>query len=166
MELRHLRYFVAVAEAEHVGRAAERLRVAQPALSRQIQDLERDVGVALFTREKKRLRLTDAGRDLLRHAVGLLAQAECAVRSAQRVARGLSGELVVGFVEAVPRPTVRPLGTVVFGRVSVEWSERIAQPLARREVSVRRNAGRFRAAGGGVAQTHECSASQISAKRT
>jgi DNA-binding transcriptional LysR family regulator len=100
VELRHLRYFVAVAEEEHVGRAAERLRVAQPALSRQIQDLERDVGVALFTREKKRLRLTDAGRDFLRHAAGLLAQADCAIRSAQRVARGLSGELVVGFVEA------------------------------------------------------------------
>jgi len=100
MELRHLRYFVAVAEEEHVGRAAERLRVAQPALSRQIQDLERDVGVALFTRVRKRLRLTDAGHNFLRHATGLLAQADCAIRSAQRVSRGMSGELLIGFVEA------------------------------------------------------------------
>ncbi|MCU0635296.1 MAG: LysR substrate-binding domain-containing protein [Gemmatimonadaceae bacterium] len=114
MELRHLRYFVAVADAEHVGRAAAQLRVAQPALSRQLQDLERDVGVPLFAREKRRLRLTDAGRDFLDHARGLLAQVDCAVASARRVARGLSGELVVGFVEAATASGALPAAVASF----------------------------------------------------
>src|SRR5919199_1300588 len=100
MELRHLRYFVAVAEELHVGRAAARLHVAQPPLSRQVRDLERDVGAALFSRAKKRVQLTHAGRAFLPEARLTLAQAERARRAAQRAARGEVGRLRVGFVEA------------------------------------------------------------------
>ena len=69
MELRHLRYFVAVAETENVSRAAtQKLHVAQPALSRQIRDLEDEVGVQLFERTAKSVRLTDAGRGFFEEA--------------------------------------------------------------------------------------------------
>ena len=70
MELRHLRYFVAVGEDEHYGRAARRLRVAQPALSSQIQDLEREIGVQLFDRLPRGVRLSAAGRCSSRIAGG------------------------------------------------------------------------------------------------
>ena len=72
MELRHLRYFIAVGEEEHFGRAAGRLRVAQPALTRQIQQLEEEVGYALFERLKRGVRLTEAGRSFLEEARRLL----------------------------------------------------------------------------------------------
>jgi DNA-binding transcriptional LysR family regulator len=70
MELRHLRYFVAVGEDEHYGRAAQRLRVAQPALSSQIQDLEREIGFQLFDRLPRGVRLSAGGKVFLRTAVG------------------------------------------------------------------------------------------------
>jgi DNA-binding transcriptional LysR family regulator len=66
VELRHLRYFIAVGEEEHFGRAAERLHVAQPALTRQIQQLEEEMGYALFERLKRGVRLTEAGRSFLK----------------------------------------------------------------------------------------------------
>ncbi len=100
MELRHLRYFVAVAEELHFGRAAERLHIAQPPLSRQIRDLERDVGVELFARGTRGVELTAAGRAFLAEVRQVLAQAERALRAAQRAARGEAGRLRVGFVEA------------------------------------------------------------------
>ena len=100
MELRHLRYFVAVAEELNFGRAAERLRIAQPPLSRQIRDLERELGTPLFERVPRGVVLTPAGRAFLPEARLTLAQAERAQRTAQRAARGETGRLRVGFVEA------------------------------------------------------------------
>jgi DNA-binding transcriptional LysR family regulator len=108
MELRHLRYFVAVAEELHFGRAAERLRIAQPPLSRQIRDLEREIGTPLFERVPRGVELTAAGRAFLPEARLTLAQAERAQRSAQRAARGETGRLRVGFVEAATHSGILP----------------------------------------------------------
>ena len=99
MELRHLRCFVAVGEEEHFGRAAQRLRVAQPALSRQIQDLEREIGFKLFDRLSRGVKISSAGRLFLEEARQILQQLNEATERAQRVARGQSGTLRVGFAE-------------------------------------------------------------------
>ena len=99
MELRHLRYFVAIGEEQHYGRAARRLRVAQPALSRQIQDLEEELGFKLFERLPRGVKLSTAGKLFLEDARRILQElSEAAVR-ADRVARGHSGTLRVGFAE-------------------------------------------------------------------
>jgi DNA-binding transcriptional LysR family regulator len=108
MELRHLRYFVAVAEELHFGRAASRLRIAQPPLSRQIRDLEREVGATLLSRTKKKVSLTPAGRAFLPEARLTIAQAKRAKRAALSAARGEMGELRVGFVEAATYSGVLP----------------------------------------------------------
>ena len=108
MELRHLRYFVAVAEELHFGRAARRLGVAQPPLSRQIRDLEREIGTPLFDRVPRGVDLTPAGAAFLPEARLTLAQAERAQRSAQRAARGETGRLRVGFVEAATHSGILP----------------------------------------------------------
>src|ERR1700728_2111358 len=99
MELRHLRYFLAVGEEQHYGRAARRLRVAQPAISRQIQDLEAEVGFKLFERLPRGVKLSAAGNLFLRDARRILQEVNEAVGRAGRVARGLSGTLRVGFAE-------------------------------------------------------------------
>jgi DNA-binding transcriptional LysR family regulator len=99
MELRHLRYFVAVGEEQHYGRAAHRLRVAQPALSRQIQDLEAEVGFKLFLRLPRGVKLSAAGTQFLQDARRILQEVNEAAGRAGRVARGLSGTLRVGFAE-------------------------------------------------------------------
>jgi len=101
MELRHLRYFVGVGEEQHFGRAAERLHVAQPALSRQIQDLEKEIGFPLFERLPRGVRLSAAGGLFLEDARRILADVEDAVRRAGQVARGLAGTLRIGFVESI-----------------------------------------------------------------
>lgn len=98
LDLRLVRYFVAVAEAEHVGRAAERLHISQSPLSRQIQKLEEQLGLRLFNRQKQRVRLTEAGRWLLAECRTLLSRAEDLERDATRMARGELGGLRVGFV--------------------------------------------------------------------
>jgi DNA-binding transcriptional LysR family regulator len=108
MELRHLRYFVAVAEEQNVSRAAKRLHVSQPPLSRQIRDLEDELGVALFDRAAKTFRLTEAGRVFLTEARTILQTAEGAVQMVKDVAGGKSGEIKVGYapsltVELLPR---------------------------------------------------------------
>jgi DNA-binding transcriptional LysR family regulator len=99
MELRHLRYFVAVGEEQHYGRAARRLCVAQPALSRQIQDLEEEVGFKLFERLPRGVKLSAAGKLFLQDARRILQEVNEAAGRAGRVARGLSGTLRVGFTE-------------------------------------------------------------------
>jgi DNA-binding transcriptional LysR family regulator len=99
MELRHLRYFVAVGEEQHYGRAARRLRVAQPALSRQIQDLEEELGFKLFDRLPRGVRLSAAGTLFLADARRILQDVNVAAGRAARVARGQSGTLRVGFTE-------------------------------------------------------------------
>jgi DNA-binding transcriptional LysR family regulator len=108
MELRHLRYFVAVAEELHFGRAARRLHIAQPPLSRQVRDLEREVGTPLFDRGPRGVQLTHAGRAFLPEARLTLAQAERAQRTALRAANGETGRLRVGFVEAATYSGILP----------------------------------------------------------
>ena len=96
MELRHLRYFVAVAEELHFGHAASRLHTSQPSLSQQIRDLERELKVELFQRTKRRVTLTAAGNRFLTEARGILASAERAAGLAREAARGDAGQLVAG----------------------------------------------------------------------
>src|SRR5260370_6335208 len=99
MELRHLRYFVAIGEEQHYGRASRRLRVAQPALSRQIQDLEKELGFNLFERLPRGVKLNPAGELFLEDTRRVLQElSEAAVR-AGRVASGRSGTLRVGLTE-------------------------------------------------------------------
>jgi DNA-binding transcriptional LysR family regulator len=101
MELRHLRYFVAIGEEQHYGRASRRLRVAQPALSRQIQDLEEEIGFKLFDRRPRGVKLSAAGALFLEDARRILREVSEAAARAARVARGQSGTLRVGFLENV-----------------------------------------------------------------
>lgn len=98
MDLRHLRYFVTVAEEEHFGRAAQRLHIVQPALSMQIRALEEELGGALFTRTSRRVELTQAGQILLPEARRVLAQAEHAAQLARHSLSGTIGRLRLGFV--------------------------------------------------------------------
>jgi len=98
MELRHLRYFRAVAEELHFGRAADRLHIAQPPLSQQIQQLERELGVALFIRSTRRVELTDAGRAYLARVLAILDAVDAAGRQARRIDAGLEGQITIGCV--------------------------------------------------------------------
>ena len=98
MELRRLRYFVAVAEELHFGRAAEKLHLAQPPLSQQIKKLEQEVGVPLLIRSKRKVELTRAGHALLREARAILDQARRGIDTAVRASRGEVGEFSLGFV--------------------------------------------------------------------
>ncbi len=97
MELRHLRYFVMVAEELHFGRAAARLQMTQQPLSQQIYQLEAELGVSLFHRTKRRIQLTDAGEVFLKEAHQLLLQAEQSIEKARQAARGEVGRLSIGF---------------------------------------------------------------------
>src|ERR1700754_4042599 len=102
MELRHLRYFVAVAEELHFTRAALRLNIAQPPLSQQIRALEQQLGVQLFVRTRRSVALTDAGRTLLARSREMLAAAQALPGELQRVARGEVGLLRIGFSSTLP----------------------------------------------------------------
>ena len=102
MELRHLRYFVAVAHEGHITRAAEKLRMQQPPLSQQIQALEREVDATLFVRHPRGVTLTDAGRAFLADAEQILSDVEHAKIRARRTARGETGRIAVGFTTSAP----------------------------------------------------------------
>jgi len=111
MELRHLRYFVAAAEEENVSRAAQKLHVSQPGVSRQIRDLEQEIGFPLFERSAQALKLTGAGKIFLDGAKAVLQQAEQAVKQARAAAGGVQGEIHAGYapsltVQILP-PTLR-----------------------------------------------------------
>ena len=100
IELRHLRYFLALADTLHFGRAAERLCMSQPPLSNAIQQLEAALGEALFIRHSRKVALTPAGQALIPHARQVLAGLDQAVRAVQVAARGESGLLRVGYVSS------------------------------------------------------------------
>jgi DNA-binding transcriptional LysR family regulator len=100
MELRHLRYFVAVAEEGHVTRAAERLGIQQPPLSQQIQALERELETQLFRRKPRGVELTPPGMALLDEARAILARADEAVAAVKRTARGEAGRIGIGFTSS------------------------------------------------------------------
>jgi DNA-binding transcriptional LysR family regulator len=114
VELRHLRYFLAVAEELHFGRAAQRLHIVQPALSKQIAALEGELGVQLLYRTKRRVSLTVPGQELAERARDILRRVEDAAEAARRSARGELGQLRIGFVgpamEGVLPPILRAYG--------------------------------------------------------
>jgi len=101
MELRHLRYFVAVAGEENVSRAALKLHVSQPGISRQIRDLEDEIGFQLFERSAKAVRLTAAGKVFFDEARAVLQRADEAVEKARAVSGGMSGEINVGYAPSL-----------------------------------------------------------------
>ena len=101
MELRHLRYFVAVAEELNVRQAAKRLHVSQPPLSRQIHDLEDELGTMLFDRSKQKLALTPAGESFLREARQILSHVQRAAQLAQATSRGEAGQLSIAILPPI-----------------------------------------------------------------
>lgn len=130
MELRHLRHFVALAEEEHFGRAAERVYVVQQALSNSIRNLEDEVGVPLVTRTTRRVQLTPAGEEFLIGARQTLALAAQSVERARRAAQGEVGRLTVGFVSGLAfggLPEVVRRFREAFPAVSVDLRELTAQ---------------------------------------
>lgn len=102
IDLRHLRYFVAVAEQRSFSKAAALLHMAQPPLSQQIMDLEARIGAPLFVRDKRHVMLSEAGRTLLPDAQAVIGQTQAAVQRVQRVSRGLTGRLRVGMMSTAP----------------------------------------------------------------
>jgi DNA-binding transcriptional LysR family regulator len=123
VELRHLRYFVAVAEELHFRRAAERLYVAQPAVSEQIRKLEAELGVRLFDRTHRSVSLTDAGRAMLVEARRVLHLAEAAQLAARNASAGAGTRLQIGYVpDALPGTVVRALQSLGSAAPRVEVS--------------------------------------------
>src|SRR5437588_10355353 len=107
MELRHLRYFIRVAEEENVSRAALKLHVSQPAVSRQIRDLENELGFLLLERSAKSVRLTQAGRTFFVEARAVLQRADEAVKAARAIADG-GAELHVGYAPSITARILPP----------------------------------------------------------
>lgn len=101
MELRHLRYFIAVAEEENITRAAARLHLAQPSLSRQIRDLENNLDLALFVRSARALHLSDAGQAFLPEARAVVQRADDAMQMAKMIGSGQHSELHLGFAPSL-----------------------------------------------------------------
>lgn len=108
MELRQLRYFVAVAEEGNFGRAARRLRISQPPLSMQIKSLEHELDIRLFARTTRSVTLTDAGRAFFDKAQGILRSVEESVEVARSAGEGLTGSLTVGFISSATLSLLPP----------------------------------------------------------
>lgn len=108
MNFRQLRYFVAVAEERHFGRAAQRMFMSQPPLSIQIRHLEDELGVKLFDRHTRRVKLTDAGRTFLEYAYEILAISEQACQVAVEAQSGLRGRLAIGFISSATLTVLPP----------------------------------------------------------
>jgi DNA-binding transcriptional LysR family regulator len=108
MELRHLRYFVTVAEELNISRASARLRISQPAVSRQLRDLEEELGVELFRREKPGLKLTAAGETFLAHARDLLRRSSDAMKQMQSFGQRAKETLTVGYIAPVLASILTP----------------------------------------------------------
>jgi DNA-binding transcriptional LysR family regulator len=126
VELRQLRYFVAVAEERHFGRAAKRLRLSQPPLSAQIKGLEEELGVKLFQRSTRQVALTDAGRTFLERAEGILEAVEEAKEAAKGADEGARGRLEIGFISSATLGLLPPairLFRERFGGVEIELRE-------------------------------------------
>lgn len=114
MELRHLKYFLAVAEELHFARAAEKLHIEQSPLSRAIKELEEELGVVLFARTTRSTRLTRAGKLFLEHArrvFAVLQQARDSVSSSQWISRSVAGGLVGRYYTIAPSGSARPMPT-------------------------------------------------------
>jgi DNA-binding transcriptional LysR family regulator len=143
IEIRHLRYFIAVAEALNFSRAAERLGTAQPSLSQQIRGLEREIGVELFGRGNRRVTLTAAGAEFLAEARELVAHLDRAISHAREAGRGLRGELRVAYSPSTMMSTL-PLAIRAYrvGHPDVRITLRALAPtalleaLGRREIDV------------------------------
>src|SRR5277367_4181500 len=142
MELRHLRYFVAVADAGSLTVAAEqKLHTSQPSLSRQIRDLEAEVGVQLITRSTHGVELTPAGKAFLDHARMALVQAEAAKEAAQRAAQPARPAFALGFMSGAEiglLPEVNRILRAEFPgieiRLSSDYSPTLAKALMRRKL--------------------------------
>lgn len=137
IELRHLRHFVALAEEEHFGRAAERVFVVQQALSNSIRNLEEEVGVPLVMRTTRRVQLTPAGQEFLIGARETLAAATQSIERARRAARGEVGRLTVGFVSGLAfggLPEIVRTFRELYPNVSVDLRE---QTAAEQEAALR-----------------------------
>lgn len=100
MDVRHMRYFLAVAEELHFRRAAELLHISQPSLSQQIQQMEQELGVVLFARSRRKVELTEAGKAMLDRARRILSQIDEAVQTVGDIGRGNAGRFNIGFVSA------------------------------------------------------------------
>src|SRR5213595_1870596 len=133
MELRHLRYFIAVAEEGHITRAAERLGMQQPPLSQRIKAIERELDVQLFRRKARGVELTEAGRVFLDNARAMLTQNERAIESTRRTARGEQGRLCVGVTPTGPFhpfvPRIIRAFREAFPLVSLTLEERLSNEL-------------------------------------
>jgi len=125
VELRHLRYFIAVAEEGHVTRAAARLGLQQPPLSQQLRALETELGVALFTRLPRGMQMTPAGRAFLLEARAVLSAAERAAAQAVMAARGQSGEIVVGLTTSA---ILHPLLPAIMGAYRRAYPDVLLRP--------------------------------------
>ncbi|WP_412526001.1 LysR substrate-binding domain-containing protein [Burkholderia lata] len=108
LDLRRLRYFVVVADELHFGRAALRLRVAQPPLTRHIAALESELGVRLFERSTRAVRLTPEGTAFLDHARHVVSAAAEAEASARKIAQGIAGRIAIGYASSIPMSDTFP----------------------------------------------------------
>ena len=133
VDLRRLRYFIAVAEEGHITRAAERLDMQQPPLSRQISLMERELNVQLFRRLSRGVELTNAGQALLREARAILAHLDRAIETTRRAARGEQGTLCVGVAPTAPFNAIVPLAIrsfrEAFPRVSLILAEGLSHEI-------------------------------------